>query len=693
MTQVKDSLARLLAQEDLAVEHRSVDTAQFNVETRVLTLPLWNKASNDITDLLISHEVGHALYTPNEWDFIGQVPLQFVNVVEDIRVEKLMKRRYAGLAKTFYRGYKELQERDFFSIQDQDLSAMNLADRLNIYFKVGNFVDVPFIDTDRQFIDLANGLETFADSIELAKLLHKYCKEKIKEQLHEDLPAPQQSTQGGGGSTQEEGEQQENANDNTNEENNANEDAPVGNQPSQKQGGDEEIGGDDIEVETDSSLADALKELSIENSFGENHYIEHPNVDWNKFVVSNKEVHNHISGTWEVNETEPNAFFSVDLEYRKFKKSSNQEVNYLVKEFECKKSAASYARATTSRTGVLDCTKLHTYKYNEDIFKKVTNLQEGKNHGLIFNLDWSGSMQDYMLSTLKQLISLVTFCRKVGIAYRVYAFSDNWGRCPDIDNNDPDKIWIHGDFSFLTLLTSDSNNSQHDIQCRNLFRICAKFRGSGVNDTWYHFPRKMNLGGTPLNETILGMFQLAPQFRKESKCEKVHVINLTDGEACPLYCTRKVTYNNGEEHVLRRPLDYNCFLRDRKTGKNYRFTHNVWDQTSIYVENFRDRFPEYEMISIRLISSRDWSRYRSAHIPMSKNEEADREWKKFKSYINLYTTYTASYILKFESLDSESEFEVSEDATKTQIRNAFKKSLSGKKANKKILSSFIEHIA
>ena len=37
---VKGQLARLLATEDLIVEHRSVDTASFNVQTRVLTLPL-----------------------------------------------------------------------------------------------------------------------------------------------------------------------------------------------------------------------------------------------------------------------------------------------------------------------------------------------------------------------------------------------------------------------------------------------------------------------------------------------------------------------------------------------------------------------------------------------------------------------------------------------------------------------------
>ena len=101
---VKDSLAKLLAQEDLAVEHRSVETAQFNVETRVLSLPIW-QTDIKIVDAMIAHEVGHALYTPNDWSFEGRIPMQFVNVVEDIRVEKLMKRRYGGISKTFFKGY------------------------------------------------------------------------------------------------------------------------------------------------------------------------------------------------------------------------------------------------------------------------------------------------------------------------------------------------------------------------------------------------------------------------------------------------------------------------------------------------------------------------------------------------------------------------------------------------------------
>ena len=49
-----------------------------------------------------------------------------------------------------------------------------------------------------------------------------------------------------------------------------------------------------------------------------------------------------------------------------------------------KKAASAYARAATSKTGVLDCLKLHQYKFNDDIFKKITVLPDGKNHGLGF---------------------------------------------------------------------------------------------------------------------------------------------------------------------------------------------------------------------------------------------------------------------------------------------------------------------
>ena len=691
MNNVKDALARLLAQEDLAVEHRGVETAQFDVERRVLTLPIW-QTNLLIVDALIAHEVGHALYTPNDWSFEGKIPLQYVNIVEDIRVEKLMKRRYAGLAKTFYRGYHLLHLEDFFGIDGQDISKYNLADRINIYFKIGNFVNVTFSESEKDILDLCNSLETFADTLLLAEQLYLHCKDNDKKNANEEVNTNKNANGTASGDTEQQTEQHE-------EETQQESDQAEGDSQPSDSCDEVDDGGDldDTEIKTDTSLTESLKDIAKtpQNEWEQYNYLESPNIDWNNFVVKNKEVHDHCENYWDINDYSSEHFHASDIEYLQFRKSSNQEVNYLVKEFEMKKSASSFARATSSRTGVLDCTKLHTYKFNEDIFKKVTNLHEGKNHALIFNLDWSGSMADVMLPTLKQLIALVSFCRKVGIAYRVYAFSDSWGSLPqawrDSYNQEANKIWIHPDFSFLELLTSNSNNSTHERQCRNLYRVVKTFvRGYYAK---YPCPRKMFLGGTPLNESVLSMFQLAPKLKQESKCEKVHVINLTDGEGSPLHCSHKVYYNNGESHIHRRPISGNCFLRDRKIGMTYKFDYNSWNQTNIYVQNFRDRFPEFEMISIRLIGGREWKRYLYGNVPLAQQSNADQEWKKTKTYINPHTPYTMSYILRTEDMESSTEFEVAEDASKAQIKNAFRKSLNGKKANKKILSSFISQIA
>ena len=122
LQEIKSTLAKLLATEDLIVEHKQVETASFNVETRVLTLPLWEKATNSVYDMLVGHEVSHALFTPNyDWSEDHDVPHGVVNVVEDARVEKLMKRKYLGIAKTFFNGYSELHTQDFFSVNDLDI--------------------------------------------------------------------------------------------------------------------------------------------------------------------------------------------------------------------------------------------------------------------------------------------------------------------------------------------------------------------------------------------------------------------------------------------------------------------------------------------------------------------------------------------------------------------------------------------
>ena len=147
--EVKGTLAKLLATENLTVEHRKVSTACFDVDKRLLILPIWKTASNTVYDLLVGHEVGHALYTPNE-DF-GKVSKAFVNVLEDARIEKMMKRTYPGLRKSFYDGYRELWNDDFFGVNDDDIEKLSLIDRINLYFK-GN-ADISFTVEEQVWVD------------------------------------------------------------------------------------------------------------------------------------------------------------------------------------------------------------------------------------------------------------------------------------------------------------------------------------------------------------------------------------------------------------------------------------------------------------------------------------------------------------------------------------------------------------
>ena len=118
----KNLLAKLLSTENITVLRQPVATASFNVETRVLTLPVWNDMTPEMEDLLIGHEVGHALDTPREY---GNEDLQnygkgfkgFLNVVEDARIERRIKDRYPGLKRSFSKGYAEFAARDFFKVK------------------------------------------------------------------------------------------------------------------------------------------------------------------------------------------------------------------------------------------------------------------------------------------------------------------------------------------------------------------------------------------------------------------------------------------------------------------------------------------------------------------------------------------------------------------------------------------------
>ena len=190
--EIKGNLARLLATENLIVEHLKVPTAMFDVDRRVLTLPMWDKASSIVYDMLVGHEVGHALFTPNQ-DLDVDCPKDFVNVIEDARIEKLMKRKFPGLRKSFAGGYKELHDMDFFSVHGKDMNEFSLIDRINLHFKIGASALIPFSIEEKLFVARTDLAETFEEVLQIAADVYEFSKQEKTEVEVETPFSPEQS--------------------------------------------------------------------------------------------------------------------------------------------------------------------------------------------------------------------------------------------------------------------------------------------------------------------------------------------------------------------------------------------------------------------------------------------------------------------------------------------------------------------
>jgi len=723
--EIKSQLAKLLATEDLVVEHKKVQTACFNVHTRVLTLPLWEKASNTVYDLLVGHEVGHALFTPDEdWLDKVKVPQQFVNVVEDVRIERLMKRKYAGLAKTFFNGYKELNEEDFFQIGEEDISTFNLADRANLFFKIGNYAHIPIkAGEEQEIINLISASETFADALIAAEELYKYCKkEKEQEQKVADFDSHEMS----GGSQSPSNDIVETNDSSSEEEGESDISQPKedeGSYGGTAQGDQTQVNSSEEgepEVRTADSLEEKIRDL-VGNDPYDSVYVEVPQLNLDTIIGKNSDVHKEIDTSFAHQQNQHNAwakdkeivpsnlYKESDLEFKKFKSSAQKEVNYLVKEFECRKAADQYARASTARTGVLDTARLHTYKYNEDLFKKVSVIPDGKNHGLVFVLDWSGSMCDVMLDTCKQLFNLVWFCKKVSIPFEVYAFTNEWRRGEYDYENDrylaadrtphyekkESLLIVDETFSMMNILTSKVSGKDLEHQLLNIWRLAYSF--ARTYSSHYTYPNRMCLSGTPLNEALISLHQILPKFQKENKLQKVQCIVLTDGEANQLTYHKEVKRNWDSKPVLGSGYVHpeNTFLRDRKLGTTYKVDYGYHSFTDTLLKNLKDKFSSMNFIGIRVLESRYALRFiQLYHSQLDKQyEKIQSDWKKLKSFTITNSGYDAYFGLSATALAQDTEFEVAEDATKSQIKSAFVKSLKTKKLNKKVLGEFISLVA
>tara|TARA_B100000482_G_scaffold132077_1_gene96214 strand:- start:1 stop:2190 length:2190 start_codon:yes stop_codon:yes gene_type:complete len=724
--EIKGNLARLLATENLIVEHKQVETAQFNTQTRVLTLPMWNTASNYVYDMLVAHEVGHALFTPCTMWKEGKyesLPHGYVNIIEDARIERLMKNKFAGLNKDFYKGYEELNANDFFELNGKNINDMKFIDKINLYFKLGAFLCLEFNDIENQFITEISQSESFDDVLDISNRVYQYSKEqqeaRQKEQEQEQASDITEGEDSDLSNPSYERDYQAESDDEIDDEADIDDPEfdPSDNLDTEQGAGQEAGDWNNIDESDTQEAFDSNSQKLQDNNGQETTYVTIPEMNLDNVVIPFDTINNYLTVHFTVTEAgtgeaDPNSYYyrgngikADTREFREYKKSASKDVNHLVKEFEMKKSADSYARQATARTGVLDTSKLHTYMFNEDIFKKITVIPEGKNHGLVFLLDWSGSMNNILENTMKQLFNLVWFCKKVNIPFEVYAFTnDAWSLDPDMDglrqyDIKPDRLvkemkenamHIEGAFRMVNILTSTAKTKDFDRMILNLWLQTRAMKGA-----MYTYARRFCLSGTPLNEAIVSAGQLTKQFIKTAKLQKCHVIVLTDGEGYHASMNQKRTsyYSGQEEMCVTGISPWNSTIR--VGSKSYISKGSDVEFTNKLVEAVKSDIPNCSFIGIRILEKGS-SRYfyeRHARLSFTFFEDMKDQLRKNGAVFFRNKSFDLWCGIQQHSLHTDTELEVDQGAAKRQITAAFKKMNKNKKSNKFMVKEFIKQIA
>tara|TARA_B100000085_G_C18293085_1_gene411038 strand:- start:8 stop:649 length:642 start_codon:yes stop_codon:yes gene_type:complete len=212
----------------------------------------------------------------------------------------------------------------------------------------------------------------------------------------------------------------------------------------------------------------------------------------------------------------------------------------------------------------------------------------------------------------------------------------------------------------------------------------------------YNLPIGMGLSGTPLNEALISLHQIIPQFKKENKLQKVQCVVLTDGESCSMKYHREIQRRwESEPFMGTAHVGYNCFLRDRKIGNTYSVGDNWYDVTDTLLQNLKDNFVDTNFIGIRVLEPRDAKSFIRRYCGTFNDvyDKVETSWKKERAFSIKTSGYDTYFGISATALANQSDFEVDEDASKTEIKRSFMKSLKNKKMNKKILNEFVELVA
>ena len=576
--QNQSSLAKLLATENITVTHnKRLSTAYFDVKNRVLGLPVWKDQGKVVYDMLVGHEVSHALYTPHaEFEkFLedeGRSHFDILNIVEDIRIERLIKLKYAGMPRIFNGAYKKLVEGDFFKVEGKNIDELNFLDRLNLHAKIGPHSDIPLSDEELAIYNKCLKAETFEDVIELYHEIKEFIAEEANNKIEEDSDESPADNQEGDEGISEEAEGEEPEGDDIED------DEGFGSTGDGQETDDDSDDGEEAEGESaegdegdDEASSENIKSDDDEESTGESTYTDGAGdaADINEDEEYKSETLKAFDENIQEEEDREGGRTTIGMmplkstidkcvipyktvlaerpkiedlfttgaphtneqttthndRYIKLKKLVNKRASVLAREFERRKASYQYSRAQESRNGTIDVNSLHKYKYDDQIFSTTMRLADAKSHGMIFFIDYSGSMAGVLKDVLEHTLNLIQFCKKVGIPFQVFSFTSLHN---EIKLEQNENEFDMSNVIIAELFSSDMKKAEYEQAFKTVaYQILfSQYRISDQFTSKYE-----QLGGTPLDHTLLAAHTLVNKFNKKHAVQKTNVVILSDGDS------------------------------------------------------------------------------------------------------------------------------------------------------------------
>ena len=748
-----------MATEDITVQHSaSAETAAFDTESRTLILPVWEDMDDSLYDMLVGHEVSHALHTPaTGWqDFIGDGPgarmrHMFVNVVEDARIERLIKAKFPGLRRDFVSAYQTLHDRDLFEISGRTLDTnLPLIDRLNLYFKLGLFdlVNIPFSTDEQPYVTRMAETTTFEEVVQLAKELYEMQVEQDEENAEENQDGqPQASPESGDGEgegsgsapsdSDESGEgsdtsqSTDGAGDDAEEQNGSGSGDDDGDESGEDSGASSDDDTDDGEsadsTDGDSSGGDEQSDLeyddysnntncagSTQNSFergmenlrnesaGTQKYNTIPSPNLEQIVVD----HTQIAELWTAlaldqsrkwNDTyQVNTRSQRQQELVTYQNSIKATVNQMVQQFQMKQAADADKKTQIAKSGVLDTVSMINYRWSEDIFMKNEVHADAKNHGMIMYVDWSGSMSGILQDTVEQLLVLVEFCRKVNIPYEVYAFSSN-EYCPFDRYSDEADEWQKN--------RPEQWNKDNELDCSPHSFALYNYLSSRMNK------RQFNVALSNL-WLLTSSCSHCGSHHPHPNCLQLGCTPLNEALVCAMdqvpafqeangiQIVNTVILTDGEGHGMVSRYGYSreekTFITDKKTRKTYEIKRDGSyycgrAETDTILQMLRDRTGT-NLVGIRLHDSKNVKFLRYS-VEDAEYAVLEKHYKT-QNFITMPSAYDEYFLVKGNlKVETDALENLSDDASYAKIKNAFIKGGNRKKSSRVIATKMVDIFA